>query len=682
MAATRYLRRLHKRTSAEAPRSALLLVALFSGTALLTLTALAVISVGGVLGAYMYFAQGLASPDAIANRQIARTTMIYDRNGTLLYEVFDPQGGKRTTVPLSEVSPYVIMATIATEDADFYENVGINLRGVVRAVSKSLEGDVQGGSSITQQLVKNVLIPQEERSQILISRKVREIILAYEITRRYPKDQILQWYLNEIFYGNLSYGIEAAAHSYFGKSARNLNLAESAMLSGIPQAPALYSPLENFEGAKERQTQVLDLMVRQGYIDEFQAEEAKLAPLEFAPQRFPIEAPHWVVYVKDYLERKYGSATLYRGGLKVTTTLDLRLQNLAETIARKQVENLKKNNASNASLVAIRPSTGEILTMMGSIDFFDPKIDGQVNVAMSERQPGSSFKPLTYVTAFMKGYTPSTILMDTPVSYPGATGIYSPLNIDKKFRGAVTIRQALATSLNVPAVRAMDYAGVDNVIQTAHQMGITTLNKKGWYGLALTLGGGEVKLMDMTYAFSVFANNGQMAGVPVLPQDRQPDLRQLDPVAILRIEDGDGKILEEFKAPEVHPVISPQLAYLITDIISDNNARAPLFGFNSALKLSRPAAAKTGTTTDWKDNWTMGYTPDLAVGVWVGNTNGKQMIESFGSTAAAPIWHDFLEAALKDTPPTPFTRPDGIVEVACRGQREVFIQGTEKKGCS
>ncbi|OGO05645.1 MAG: hypothetical protein A2Y60_04505, partial [Chloroflexi bacterium RBG_13_54_9] len=643
---SRYRRKL-RRNRSRASRSQFLKWLIIGGLLAAFALTLIVVPVAMAAGVYFYYAQDLVAPETMVSREIALSTRIYDRNGKLLYEMLDPQGGRRFRVSLSQISPYLQQATIATEDADFYRNIGINVKGLIRAVISNLTdpGQGGGGSSITQQLVKNVLIPEEERGQVLLSRKVKEAILSYELTRLYSKEQILEWYLNEINYGNLSYGVEAAAQSYFGKPAKDLTLAESAMLAGLPQAPATYDPFTDPEAAKRRQSTVLDLMVRQGYIDEAEAEAAKEEELTYSPNTFPIQAPHFVMYVQALLEQKYGADALYRGGLKVITTLDIEMQSQAQAIARKRMEGLKKNNASNAALVAIKPQTGEIMTMLGSVDFWDASIDGQVNVATSERQPGSAFKPFTYVTAFMKGFTPATMLLDVRTSFPdGINPPYVPDNVDHKLRGPVLARVALACSMNIPAVRTIAYAGVQNVIDMAHKMGITTLNLKNFYGLSLTLGGGEVKLLDMVYGYTIFANGGKMTGVDVPPKEQQPGMRKLNPVAILRVEDAEGRVLEEFNAPKEEQVISPQHAYLITDILSDNNARALFFGADNPLRLSdRPAAAKTGTTEDWRDNWTVGYTPDLAVGVWVGNTDNTPMYESYGSTAAAPIWREFIE---------------------------------------
>ena len=638
----------------------------FSGVFFLGTVLTLVAILGGGLGAYAYIAKDLPSPSSLATREVAQSTKILDRNGQLLFEIFDQQLGRRTRVSLKEVSPYLVQAAIATEDADFYQNQGVNIRGIVRAAWNVVTtGSVtQGGSSITQQLVKNALIPEEERSQISVIRKLKEMILSVELTRRFSKDEILEYYLNEINYGNLSYGIESAAQSYFGKSARDLDLAEGAMLAGIPQAPAVYSPLLNPEGAKRRQQTVLDLMVRQGFVTQAEADKAGAEELSYhgKPVSFDIRAPHFVFYVARLLEEKYGSRLLFRGGLKVTTTLDLNLQEMGQEVVREQVAKTSQTiNAHNAALVAIDPKTGEILTMVGSADYFDESIDGQVNVTTAERQPGSSFKPFTYLTLFQKGFNPATMLLDIPKTFNDGLGrAYNPDNFNRQHAGPVSVREALANSMNIPAVRAIEMVGVDEVLDTAHKMGITTLNRKGWYGLSLTLGGGEVKLLDMTYAYSVLGNEGKMAGVPVLEEKQQQGHRSLDPVAILKIEDADGKVLEQFKQPQERQIIPPEYAYLITSILTDNAARAPVFGNTLVLPGGRPGAIKTGTTEDLRDFWQMGYTPELAVGVWMGNSNNAKLTGGFSSTTAGPIWMQFVNQALEGTEPTPFRRPPNV----------------------
>jgi penicillin-binding protein 1C len=672
---------------------------------------LVVLAVGTVAaaayGVYAYFTQDLPAPEAVGiqtTQESFKTTRIYDRTGqTVLYEIYDPYGGNRTLVPISQIPDHLKYATIALEDKNFYENPGFDVRGLARAFVSNLQGErIQGGSSITQQLIKNVIIPPRERMEISYQRKFKELILAWELSRRHPgrqgKDQILEWYLNTINYGNLAYGVEAAANTYFGKHAYELNLAEAAMLAPIPQYPAI-NPLNPAmrEEAIKRRNIVLDQMYLQGYITADEAYRAKLEPYvepaQYQDRRSrPIAAPHFSIYVRQLLEKKFGPELLYRGGLKVYTTLDLRLQKLAEDIAREQVARLteQKKDVTNAALVAIDPRTGEILAMLGSVDYYNPAIDGQVNVTLAQRQPGSSFKPFTYATAFMQGYTPATMIMDVRTSFlDDPNPPYAPENYDRKYHGPVLLRTALASSFNIPAVKLLNLVGVRNVINTAHKMGINTLNRD-IYGLALTLGGGEVTLLDMTYANGDFANGGLMAGQPVPAERRRPGFRELDPVAILRVEDGSGNVLEEYSHPETREVIPPQVAYLVTNILSDNNARTPGFGANSVLKLSRPAAVKTGTTNDWRDNWTLGYTPQLVVGVWVGNADNHEMQHISGVDGAGPIWHYFMEEALKGQPVLEFMAPPDLVqktvsavsgllptELVTRTVSEIFIKGTE-----
>ena len=629
---------------------------------LVTLSILMTATAGLTLAAaYSYYTQDLPSPDRLQDRQVFRSTKILDRNGRLLYELFDPQAGRRTSVKLADISPHLVQATIAIEDATFYENPGISPRGILRAAWANLRGEeIQGGSTITQQLIKQVLLTPE----VSIERKVQEIILAYRVNQQYTKDQILEWYLNEVFYGNMAYGIEAAAESYFGKSAKDLDLAESAMLAGLPQAPALLSPLVDPAAAKRRQKMVLDAMVKQEYISEKEAEQAFEEPLQYQPMKYGIEAPHFVMYVRSLLEQKYGARMLYSGGLTVRTTLDLDMQRVAEKIARQQVEKLAKDNIHNAALVAMRPNTGEILAMLGSVDYFNRSIAGEVNIATSERQPGSTFKPITYSAAFMKGWGTGTVIMDnSTVFHDRNNRPYTPKNVDGKWHGPVTVRTALANSMNIPAVKTIEFVGVKNAIALAHQMGITTLQNEDLYDLSLTLGGGEVKLLDLVFAYSVFANGGVMQGQPVPSDQQKPGYRPLEPVAILRVEDADGKVLEEYTGPQRAEVLKPQIAYMITSILSDNAARTPLFGPNNPLKLSRPAAAKTGTTEDNRDLWTVGYTPDLVTGVWVGNSDNKPIAQVLSSLTAAPIWHDFMEEVLAGTPAKEFQEPAGLEKV-------------------
>jgi 1A family penicillin-binding protein len=593
--------------------------------------------------------------ELIARQSTFVSSMIYDRHGNLLGEAVDPHGGRRTYVTLQEISPYLIQATIATEDADFYRHPGFDPIAILKAVRRNLQAGetVSGASTITQQLARNLFLSPEERVQRTTQRKIKEIVLAFEITRRYPRDTILEIYLNEIYYGNLAYGIQAAAETYFSVDAAELTLGQASFLAGLPQSPSTY---DVFGGGREealsRQHDVLRLMVQQGYISQAEAEAAaaEIATYDFQPPITAdvIPAPHFVAYVRRVVEETYGPEALYRGeGLRIYTTLDSELQAKAEEIVAEHVAGLADHNATNGALVAIEPSTGYILAMVGSADFYNEEIDGQVNVALQERQPGSSIKPVTYVAAFEKGWTPATLIWDLETQFPdGANPPYVPRNYDRRFHGPVLVRGALANSYNVPAVKTLQFVGIPAFKEMASRLGITTFTRDD-YGLSLTLGGGEVKLLEMAGAYAVFANGGV----------------RVPPTPILRIEDSHGSVLVDNSEPAGEEVIRPEHAYLITDILSDRQARCPAFGCPNALELSRPAAAKTGTTNDYRDSWTIGYTPGLVTGVWVGNSDNSEMIDLPGSRGAAPIWRDFMEAALDGKPVQNFIRPEGIVEM-------------------
>ncbi len=617
--------------------------------AALSVAALFALGLCLVVAGYAAIASDLPSPEALRGRSASFvSTRIYDRNGQLLYEILDPTGGRRILVPYEQISPYLINGTVATEDERFWQHPGIDPIGIARAVLQNVEegGVVSGASTIPQQLVRLVLLSPEERTQVTMNRKIREAVLASEVSRRYSKKEILEIYLNEINYGNLAYGIEAASETYFGKKAGELTLAEASLLAGLPQAPAYWDPYTNWEGARRRQAVVLRLMAEQGYISQAEADAAAAEELELRPRQFQVRAPHFVTWVQQLLEQKYGADVLYRSGLRVTTTLDARLQDVAQEAAQAHLATLADRHATNAALVALRPDTGEILAMLGSADFNNADIDGQVNVTLRPRQPGSSIKPVTYVTAFEKGWTPATLIWDVKTEYTDAQGQpWSPRNYDGEEHGPVLVREALARSLNIPAVKTLEFVGLPDMLDTAHRLGIESLDRTD-YGLSLTLGGGDVTLLEMAGAFATFANGG----------------KRVPPVAILRIEDATGGVIEEYQAPPGEQVISAQHAYLITDILADNNARAPSFGRNNPLVLSRPAAAKTGTTDDWRDSWTVGYAPELAAGVWVGNADNTAMNNVSGSRGAAPIWQAFMERALEGVPVSQFVRPEGIEE--------------------
>jgi 1A family penicillin-binding protein len=621
---------------------------------LLSVAAAAVLSLMAVVAAvagYAIIAAELPSPQELQSRSFTfASSQIYDREGKLLWELIPPTAGRRTWVPLSRVSPYLQQATIATEDRFFYANVGVDPIAVVRAIYYNVtEGKiVSGGSTITQQLARNVLLSPEERSQETVSRKVREAVLAMELFRRYPKDKILEIYLNQIYYGNLAYGIEAASETYFGKPATDLTLAEAALLAGLPQSPALYDPFSNPEGAKARQQVVLGLMVEAGTITQAQAAFASQEELHYVTPKITFAAPHFVVYVRQLIEARYGPDLLYQQpGIRVQTTLDPRIQSIAEDEVTKQVDALVGKNVTDGAAVVLNVKTGEILAMVGSKDFNDEAIDGQVNVALRPRQPGSSIKPLTYLAAFERGWTPATLIMDVPVEYPdGAGGIYKPTNYDGKFRGPVLVRSALGNSYNIPAIKALEFVGLPALKEMAARLGITTLTRND-YGLALTLGGGEVTLLEMAGAYQAMADGGV----------------RVPPVAILRVTDSLGRVIEEYHPPQGTQVLRPEHAYLMTHILADNGARTQTFSPNNVLKLSRPAAVKTGTTNDYRDNWTIGYTPDIVVGVWVGNADNTKMKNVSGVDGAGPIWHNVMERALQGVPVRDFIRPPTIVEM-------------------
>ncbi len=672
---------------------------------------------GGIVGGgaalafsiYTNYAEQLPDASVIEQQQDDfQTVRIYDRTGAhLLYESVDPRPfrGDRTFVALDGMSPWVWKAAVALEDRNFFENPGINVRGLFRAFFSNLQGGVvQGGSSITQQLIKNVVIPPEERARQEYARKIKEVILALEVTRRYPKEKILEWYLNYNFYGNLAYGVEAASQVYFGKSSVDLTLAEAAMLAAIPQYPGL-NPIDNPEDAKRRQGITLNAMAQAGMITQAEANQAFAVPLvtkQSIAERFDIlTAPHFALYVLERIKNEFNTANdpyvIWKRGLEVYTTLDVGLQQYAEQVAREQVAKLEEQgkNASNAAIVVIRNDTGEILAMVGSLDYNNDKIDGQVNVATSERQPGSSFKPYVYLTALEEGKTAASMVLDVATAFPEADGsYYRPENYDRQYHGPVSLRNALARSYNIPAIRVMADVGIGDALRTAHRMGINGLNRGlGFYGLSLVLGGGEVTLLDHTYAFSVLGNLGTMNGEPVLPEESAPGFRNLNPVAVLQVRDSAGNVLKKYEQPSAEQVVQPDIAFVLADVMSDDVARAPAFGANTELTLpDRKVAAKTGTTNGFKDNWTMGFTPQFTVGVWVGNTDNESMENVTGLSGAAPIWNAIMRKVHEGQPVRWYERPPGIIDrtvctpsgllptPSCPGssqRNELFVAGTE-----
>lgn len=612
-----------------------------------------------ILLLFAWYAKDLPTPGKIKNRQAAAATQIYDRNGNQLYAVHGDV--KRIMISASDIPEVVKQATITTEDRSFYKHHGFNIRGIARALYYNImhkRSYLSGGSTITQQYVKNALLDPRKT----LTRKIKEFILTIEVEIMYDKDEILTMYLNEIPYGSNAYGIEAASETFLGKNAKDLNLAEAATLAALPQRPSYYSPYGIHPDKREaRVNWVLDSMADLGYISRDQANIAKkdAKNLKFTPRKENISAPHFVMYVKELLVDKYGEQMVEEGGLKVTTTLDSEVQKQAEeAIAAGAARRFDSINASNASLVAIDPKTGQITAMVGSIDFFNKDIDGQVNVAIAERQPGSAFKPVVYATAFKKNYNPAFTLWDVTTDF----GNYTPKNYDGTTHGPVSMRRALAGSLNIPAVKTLYLAGLDNVLDQAHQMGITTLNDRDRYGLSLVLGGGEIQLLDLTTAYGVFANAGTLA--PTTP--------------FLKITDAKGKVLEEYKEDKKN-VLDPQIAYEISSILSDNNARSYIFGSRSALYFDdRMVAAKTGTTSEYRDAWTVGYTPQIAAGVWVGNNDNTPMTAgAAGAMAAAPIWHDFMEKALANKPAEDFSVPPGIEEMTVDKYTNMLPSGGE-----
>lgn len=569
--------------------------------------------------------------------RLFQTTRIYDRSGVLLAEVFGE--GRRTWVGLDQVSRHLIHATIATEDASFYSHSGVDPVRIVGALWQNIDQDqiVSGASTITMQLARNLFMGLELRYDKSLDRKILEAGLAQELTQIYSKDEILEMYLNLLNYGHMAYGPEAAAQVYFGKPAINLTLAEATLLAGIPQQPANLDLFLNWEGAKARQRVVLDLMVRHGYLTPEGADAVHAAPVELRadPDSNTVRAPHFVQYVIESLDQRLGEGYTRRAGLNLITTLDFPLHEAAQQVVARKVGELQPQfDLNNGALVALKPGTAEVLVMVGSADFTDASIDGQVNVATRMRQPGSSIKPILFALAMDKDLVaPASVLKDEPVTYDLPDGTtYEPLNYDRKFHGEVSVRKALGNSYNVPAVKLLDRLGVEQMVTGARAMGLVSLSPEpGRYGLSLTLGGGEVTLLDMVTAYHTLANGG----------------RYLPPVSILSMTDSQGRAID-VDPPEPTPVISEAAAFLVTDILSDDDARTPTFAADGVLNLSRPAAVKTGTTDDWRDNWTIGYTRYLVAGVWAGNTDGRPMRESSGAMGAAPIWRAFMEAVLAD----------------------------------
>lgn len=626
-----------------------------------------------LLGASILFVALTPVPDldVLSTRKINESTKIMDREGTTVLHDLNPDV-TRDMRPLSEVSPNVINATIAVEDDTFYRHFGFNPFSFLRAVLVNLHiipGVLgQGGSTLTQQVVKNTILTNEKS----IIRKIHEIILAVKLEQKYTKDEILELYFNNTPYGGTLYGVEAASRAFFGKSASELSLPEGAYLAAIPQAPTRYSPYgNNRELLDARKDYALDRMAKLGMITEEEAEEAKTEEVTFALQRDnSIIAPHFVFYIQQYLEDTYGPAAV-TDGLTVTTTLDVDLQHEAEAIVKPYaIANETRVGAENAALVAIDPKTGHILTMVGSRDYFDETIDGNFNIALAERQPGSSFKPFVYATALLKGYTPQTAIFDLPTQFSTACQpndidkaeypCYAPGNYDDAFRGPMSFTTALAQSINIPAVKVMYLAGIENVIDLASSMGITTLGNAKEYGLSLALGAGEVRLLDLVSAFGVFATDGV----------RNP------PVGILKVEDADGRVLEEYE-PNPELVLDAGVARDISSMLSNDEARGGSSG-STFYFPGHDVAVKTGTTNEYRDAWTVGYTPQIAVGVWAGNNDNRPMQKQVAGFIIAPMWRQFMDVAVAhfETPEF-FAEPRPMPENAPLPLRGIYTTGDE-----
>ncbi len=646
------------------------------GLLVLFLAALAVLTGGAgvaVMGAYyVNTTSDLTSPDVLMARQ-GGGARILDRNGNLLYQFVDDNLGYQDLVTLDQISPDVAHATVATEDASFYSNPGINPTGLLRAVGENLKPGQfmqgSGGSSITQQVVKQLYETPQQRSERSISRKLKEMAIAIALTRKYSKDQILTWYLNTVPYGNNFTGIEAAAEGYFSKHASELDLAQAAFLAGLPQSPAQYDPFTNPDAAKSRQIEVLNLMAEHGYISQYAADVTKMEPITLNPQAHPFLAPHFVAYVADQIRQTLGQDALDHGGLTVTTTLDLNLQNEATADLEKWVSRYEDStNAHNGAVVITDPNNGQILTMVGSRDYFRQDIQGQNNNATTLKSPGSSFKPFTYLTAFEQGWGPDWPMVDSPITYKETDGsTFSPDNPDHAYHGVIKLRQAFGSSLNVPAFKTALWVGVPNIVATARKMGITTLN--GQYGPSITLGSGDVTVLDMAYAYGVFATEGVMAG-QTRTGDTSNGMRQLDPVSILVVKDRLGHtLIDNTGPPKQVRVIDPAYAYMMTSILMDDSNRQLIFGAGSVLDVpDRQIAAKSGTSAPFPgqpnlvgDTWTLGYSPDRVVAVWVGNADNAPMRNIFSTTIAGAAWHDIIVAAHKDLPKHDFVVPPGIV---------------------
>ena len=636
--------------------------------------------------AYSIFKE-LPTIDSLPEKVNLPSIRIEDRNRRLLYEII-PGEGRHSVLPVTDIPRCMIEATIAVEDKNFYQNPGIDIGGIIRAFWINVRGGktIAGGSTITQQVARNLLLSEDERFERSIHRKAREAILAWQLTRELSKDEILALYLNQIYYGGLAYGVEAASQTYFGKPASDLLLPECALLVGLPQAPGIYNPFTNPELAKERQVIVLGLMEEQGFITSEQRLTAESSPLSYISSPYPIEAPHFVWIVKKQLDQLFADDHIDpHQSLVVRTTLNLDFQQVSEEILTRHVQAFQAAegafdpNVNNAALVVLDPLTGDILAVIGSADYFNLSIHGAVDMTTSPRQTGSAFKPFIYARALdpkdSPPWTSATIFLDVSTTFTTQDGgPYTPINYDGQEHGLVSVREALGSSLNIPAVLALQEVGIEEALDFATQLGVTSLENPQDYDLSLALGGGKISLHELSGAYATFANGGLYRGT----------------YAILDIRNPSGELIYSQEKMSALQIVDSRVAWLINDILSDDVARTTGFGRNSTLKLDRTAAVKTGTTTNYHDNWTIGYTPDLLVGVWVGNSNYEPMRGVTGLTGAAPIWHETIRALLQGQPDHLFERPAGLKQVevcaysgllptaACQHTcEEWFLDGTE-----
>ncbi len=612
---------------------------------------------------FVIFLQDLPHPKELTTRQIPQTSKIYDRSGKLLYEIYASQN--RTLVPLSQIPLTLKNATLAIEDKNFYRHPGFDISSIIRALQTNNHAGkiLQGGSTITQQLIKSSMLSPEQS----VKRKVKEIILAFWAERIYTKDEILEMYFNQVPYGGTAWGVEAASEIYFNKQVKNLDLAESAFLAGLTSAPTTYSPFSSNETLwKNRQKEVLSRMVKLGYISQKQSEQAAKEKLTFNTEQAAFRAPHFVNYIRDFLVKKYGIAMVEKGGLQVTTTLDLALNDKVQNIVTSEIEKNSYLNISNGAAVVTNPKNGDILAMIGSKNFNDPS-SGNVNLATSLRQPGSSVKIITYSAALENGFTAGSIIDDSPVSFNLGTSIYSPVNYDGKYHGRVPLRIALANSLNIPAVKILAQIGVPTMVKLGKDMGIQHWNSPEDYGLSLTLGAAEATMLDMATVNGTLANQG----------------KRVDLNPILKVTDYKGAVLEEKKQPHGTQVLDPGVAYIISDILSDNAARSMEFGSSSPLNIpGHKVSVKTGTSDNKRDNWTNGYTSDFVTIVWVGNNDNTPMSQTLASgiTGAAPIWNSIMTQLLNQKRETPMPMPTNIIGLPCFGKTEYFLKGSESQG--